>query len=154
MVRRSIASFLLSLAAVLLPSVLMADVTGTILGVVADASSAVIQGVKVTATNVDTNLATDATTDVAGQYRFLSLPAGRYQVQAVFSGFQTFIETGIVLTVDEQRRVDIVLRVGATQQEVNVNATALQVETTNTQLGDVSRRKEDHGTAAQRPEFH
>src|SRR5216684_3199404 len=141
MVRRSRAWFLLPFAAVLLPYVLMADVTGTLLGVVTDPSSAVIQGVRVTATNVDTNLAAEATTDIAGQYRILSLPVGRYQVQAAFSGFQTFIETGIVLTVDEQRRVDIVLRVGATQQEVSVNAAALQVETTNTQLGDVIDEK-------------
>jgi hypothetical protein len=122
-------------------SVLMADVTGSILGVVTDPSAAVIQGVRVTATNVDTNLATEAVTDVAGQYRLLSLPIGSYKVQATFAGFQSFVATGIVLSVDEQRRVDIVLQVGATQQEVSVNAAALQVETTNTQLGDVIDQK-------------
>ena len=141
MARTSKSLFWLLLAAALLPCFLMADVTGTILGVVTDPSSAVMQGVQVTATNVDTNLSTETTTDATGQYRILSLPVGRYKVEATSPGFQTFVETGVVLTVEEQRRVDIVLRVGATQQEVSVNADAVQVETTNTQLGDVIDEK-------------
>jgi hypothetical protein len=52
-----------------------------------------------------------------------------------------FVVTGIALSVNEQRRVDIVLRVGTTQQEVSVSANALQVETTNTQLGTVIDEK-------------
>jgi len=122
-------------------SALLADVTGSILGTVTDSSSASMPGVRVTATNVDTNLVTEAITDATGQYRMLSLPVGPYKVQATAGGFQSFAATGIVLTVDEQRRVDIVLQVGATQQEVSVNADAVQVETTNTQLGDVIDQK-------------
>src|SRR5690349_16635211 len=128
-------------AAVMSSSALFADVTGSILGMVTDPSAAVIQGVRVAATNVDTNLVTETTTDAAGQYRILSLPIGHYKVQATFSGFQTFVATGIVLSVDEQRRVDIVLQVGTAQQEVSVAANAVQVETTNTQLGDVIDEK-------------
>src|SRR5579864_2850394 len=85
------------------PGALWADVTGSILGMVTDPSAAVIQGVRVAATNVDTNLVTETTTDVLGQYRLLSLPIGRYKVQATFAGFQTFVATGIALSVDEQR---------------------------------------------------
>src|SRR6266446_2345884 len=134
-------SLLIGCAAVMASSALLADVTGSILGMVTDPSSAAIQGVRVTATNIDTNLVAEATTDVSGQYRILSLPVGRYKVQATFSGFQGFTATGIILSVDEQRRVDIVLQVGGTQQEVSVNANAVQVETTNTQLGEVIEQK-------------
>src|SRR5437879_5592705 len=132
---------LIACAAVMSSSVLLADVTGSILGVVTDPTAAVVQGVQIAATNVDTNLVTETTTDSAGQYRLLSLPIGRYKLQATFSGFQTYVATGIVLSVDEQRRVDIVLNVGATQQEVSVSASAVQVETTNTQLGEVIDEK-------------
>src|SRR5579872_3151586 len=83
------------------PGALLADVTGSILGTVRDPSAAVIQGVRIVATNVDTNLVTEAITDPAGQYRILSLPVGHYTVQASFSGFQAFVATGIVLSVDE-----------------------------------------------------
>src|SRR5579864_164749 len=133
--------FRVAAAVALCPAALFADVTGSILGMVTDPSAAVIQGVRVAATNVDTNLVTETTTDVAGQYRLLSLPIGRYKVQATFAGFQTFVTTGIALSVDEQRRVDIVLQVGAAQQEVSVSANAVQVETTNTQLGEVIDEK-------------
>src|SRR5437899_3567881 len=132
---------LVACAAVMSSSALLADVTGSILGVVTDPTAAVVQGVQITATNVDTNLATETTTDSAGQYRLLSLPIGRYKLQATFSGFQSFVATGIVLSVDEQRRLDIVLQVGATQQEVSVSANAVQVETTSTQLGEVIDEK-------------
>jgi len=127
--------------AMMVPSALLADVTGSILGIVTDQSGAVVQGVRVTATNLGTNLATEANTDAAGQYRFLALTAGQYKVQATSAGFQTFVETGIAVTVNEQRRVDIVLQVGATQQEVNVVANPVQVETTTTQLGQVIDEK-------------
>ena len=132
---------LIGCVALMTTSAVLADVTGSILGTVTDPSSAVMQGVRVTATNVDTNLMTETITDVSGQYRMLSLPVGQYKVQAMFGGFQTFVATGIVLTVDEQRRIDIVLQVGATQQEVSVSANTVQVETTNTQLGDVVDQK-------------
>ncbi len=132
---------LIGCAALMTTSALLADVTGSILGMVTDPSAAVIQGVHVTATNVDTNQITETITDAAGQYRILSLPVGRYKVQAEFSGFQTFVATGVVLTVDEQRRVDIVLQVGTAQQQVSVSTDAVQVETTNTQLGDVIDQK-------------
>src|SRR6185295_8293816 len=39
--------------------------------------------------------------------------------------------------VNDQLRIDIALEVGSVQQEISVTATAIQVETSNTQLGDV-----------------
>jgi hypothetical protein len=124
-------------AVILLPGALLGDVTGSILGVVRDSSSAVIQGARVTATNLDTNMVQETTTDVAGQYRIMALPVGHYKVKATFAGFQNFVTTGIVLSVNEQRRVDIELRVGTSEQSTTVTASTVQVETTNTQLGDL-----------------
>jgi hypothetical protein len=124
------------------PSVTKADVTGTILGVVTDSSGAIMQGVQVKATNVGTNMETEATTNATGEYRIMELPVGQYTVRATYSGFQTFVETSVVLTVNEQHRVDIVMQVGTTTQEVSVTANAAQIETTNTQLGQVIAEKE------------
>jgi hypothetical protein len=116
---------------------LRADVTGTILGNVRDASGAALVGVKVAATNVETNLSQQTVTSAAGEYRFLSLPAGTYRVEAELSGFQKFLTDNIVLNVDERRRVDIALKVGSVQERIEVSAAAVQVETTSTQLGTV-----------------
>ena len=55
-----------ALAATLTPAALRADVTGTILGVVTDASSALVQGVRIVATNLNTNLSKETKTDSNG----------------------------------------------------------------------------------------
>jgi hypothetical protein len=129
------------LLAVLAAPTLFADVTGSILGSVTDPSGAVLTNVEVVATNLDTNLSQSTKTDTAGQYRILALPVGKYKVEATLTGFQKFVATGIDLTVNEQHRVDIAMQVGAVQQEVEVTATAVQVESTNTQLGQVVEEK-------------
>jgi Carboxypeptidase regulatory-like domain len=118
-----------------------ADVTGSILGIVRDPTGAVIPGASVTATNVDTNQARTATSDGAGEYRILALPVGRYKIEASNAGFQKFITTGIDLTVNAQRRVDVTLQVGAVEQQIEVTAASVAIETTATQLGQVIETK-------------
>ncbi|HJZ98949.1 MAG TPA: TonB-dependent receptor [Candidatus Solibacter sp.] len=118
-----------------------ADVTATLLGNARDSSGAVVANAKITVTNVDTNLSRTTLTDSTGEYRFLSLPVGTYSIQAELSGFQKFVAGNIALTVDQQRRMDITMQVGSLQQTVEVNAAAVQVETTNTQLGTVIDEK-------------
>ena len=116
---------------------LRADVTGQILGTALDTSGAAVPGVKVVATNLDTNLSQQAVTSVSGEYRFLSLPLGRYKIEAELQGFQKFVEDNIVLSVNQQRRVDLRMEVGTLQQQVEITANPVQVETTSTQLGQV-----------------
>jgi len=126
----------------LLPvSALRADVTGSILGTVRDATSAVIAGVKVVATNLATNQSQETSSSSLGEYRILALPVGRYKVEASAPGFQKFLVSNVTLDVNEQRRIDITLEVGSVEEQVEVSATAVQVETTNTQLGQVVDEK-------------
>ena len=122
-------------------SQLFADVTGSILGLVKDPSGAVVPGVKVTASNQETNFSQSVTSDVNGEYRLLALPVGTYRLEASHTGFQRFAVTDLVLTVNEQRRVDVTLQVGNVQMEISVEATALAVETNSTQLGEVINEK-------------
>src|SRR5580700_575229 len=124
-------------ATLLLPNLLQADVTGAILGTVHDRSNAVIVGARVVATNVETNFSKTAISGSDGQYHILALPAGTYRVTAEASGFQTFTSTGIDVKVNDQLRIDATLDVGSLQHEVTVEASAVQVETESTQLGDV-----------------
>src|SRR5689334_12722076 len=122
-------------------SSLRADVTGSILGVVRDATQAVVANVRIVATNVETNLNRETISAADGSYRLLALPAGKYKVTATASGFQQFTTTDIDVKVNDQLRVDVTLEVGSVQQEVNVTANAVQVETAATQLGDVIESK-------------
>lgn len=121
----------------LLPGMLLADVTGSILGIVRDPSQAVVKGARLTITNTQTGLSKSTTSADDGSYRFLALPVGTYKLNATMTGFQQFNATDIVLKVNDQLRVDIQLTVGSVNEQITIEANAVQVETENTQLGDV-----------------
>jgi hypothetical protein len=106
-------------------------------GTVTDPTGAVLNGVKLTATNVGTNLSYAAETHADGNYVFLNLPIGTYRVTATSSGFRTFTATGITLVLDEIFALNIKMELGQVSEQVLVEASNVQVETTNTQLGTV-----------------
>ena len=114
-----------------------ADVTGSISGVVRDRSQAVVTGARVVVTNAQTNFSQETTSAADGSYRILALPVGNYKLTATAPGFGPFTATDIVLKVNDQLHFDITLQVGSVQQEVSVEADAVQVESETTQLGDV-----------------
>jgi hypothetical protein len=118
-------------------SILRADVTGSISGGVKDRSDAAVVGAKVVATNVDTNLATETVSGADGNFRILALPVGTYKLSVTAKGFRPYTETGIVVKVNDQLKYGVILDVGAVTEEVQVMANAVQVQTENTQLGDV-----------------
>ena len=129
------------LSCIVFCSLLRADVTGSILGTVRDSTQAVVVGASVVATNLETNLEKDTQTDSSGQFRLLALPVGRYKLTISAPGFQQYTQTGIELNVNDQIRADVSLQVGNVQQQVFVEANAVQVETENTQLGQVIETK-------------
>src|ERR1700692_606703 len=130
-------SLLLMLLALISPRVLHADVTGSIQGVVRDPTQAAIGGAKVTVINAQTNFRQETMSAADGSYRFLALPAGTYQLTATSAGFREFTTTDVVVKVNDQLQIDILLRVGSVTEKVSIAANAVQVQTENTQLGDV-----------------
>ncbi len=134
--------FFASLVVACSVSNLSADVTGTILGTVRDSSNAIVVGAQVTATNVETNFTRTVSSGSDGAYRLLALPTGRYSVTATAPGFERFVTTGIRLDVNDQLRVDVVLRLGAVREAVTVEANPVQVETESTQVGQVIGTKQ------------
>ena len=120
---------------------LLADVTGSIHGVVSDATQGVVANARIVAVNIETNQTRDTTTAPDGSYRFLALPAGTYKVTVTAAGFQQYTATNVDVRVNDQLKLDVRLEVGSVQEEVSITATAVQVETANTQLGDVIESK-------------
>ena len=114
-----------------------ADVTGSILGVVHDRSQAVVVGAQVTVTNVATNLTQETTSAADGTFRFLALPAGGYKLSVSAKGFRPFTESNIEVKVNDQLRFEVTLDIGSVTDTVEISANAVQVQTENTQLGDV-----------------
>src|SRR5438552_11965746 len=118
-------------------TLLRADVTGSITGVVRDRSQAVIAGARVEVTNVQTNFTQQATSGADGSFRILALPVGTYKLTATSPGFGVFTATDIDLKVNDSLHFEVTLDVSSVQQHVSVEANAVQVETESTQLGDV-----------------
>ena len=125
----------LCLLVLLATTSLFADVTGSVQGYVHDSSGAVISGATVVITDLATNLHRDTKTDSDGAYNFLALPPGKYKIVASLTGFQQTTVNGVDLKVNDRLRFDLVLPVGSLQQNVSVEANAVQVETASTQLG-------------------
>jgi hypothetical protein len=134
--RTRIARLALVLAgALLLATPLHAQVaTGTILGNVKDASGATVPGATVTAVNVDTQFSRSTTTDDAGQYALPLLPLGNYKVDVTLDGFKNFSQTGIVLEVGRNARVDATIEPGAVAEVVSVVADSPLVESNTASL--------------------
>jgi Carboxypeptidase regulatory-like domain len=114
-----------------------AQATSQISGTVKDASGAVVAGAQVTVTQTDTGVTRTATSDANGVYALPSLPLGPYKMEVKKEGFTTFVQTGIVLQVAVAPTIDPVLKVGAINQSVQVEAAAPMVDTSTTGVGQV-----------------
>ena len=118
-------------------SILWGSVTGSISGTVSDSSGAVIPGASIAALNTGTGVKDSTKTNAQGFYSLPALPVGHYNLSIQAQGFKEYVETGLVLDVNTALRVDASLQVGEVTQKVSVSSTALHVETTNTQMGEV-----------------
>jgi hypothetical protein len=114
-----------------------AGATAQITGTVRDSSGGVLPGVDVTATQTQTNFSRSAVTDENGNYTLPNLPVGPYRLQATLSGFRTFVQTGITLTVNANPTIPIELGLGELTETVSVEAAAPLVETRSPSLGQV-----------------
>ena len=70
------------------PALAQTAATGTIEGVVKDATGGALPGVTVVVKNVDTNQTRELVTDDTGRYRATALQPGIYEVTATLGGFQ------------------------------------------------------------------
>ena len=127
----------LFLCAALLPMILGAATTGSISGTVKDPSGAVIPGASVIATNTATNVQAKTTTDEKGYYAFPSLPVGRYDVKVEKQGFGTQSRNNLEVDTNGELVVDLTLEMAEKVEEVTVLENATQVETANSQMGQV-----------------
>src|SRR5213594_1974631 len=89
-----------------------------VIGTVQDQTGALIPGVTVTATDVNTGVVTTQVTNEAGAYLFGSLLPGTYKISATLSGFQTL--TDIRLIISEQYRFNFTLKVASATTSVEV----------------------------------
>jgi hypothetical protein len=97
-----------------------ANVTGT----VTDSSGALIPGVTVKATAVDTGVVTNAVTNESGAYNFTNLLPGKYTLSATLPGFQTKNITDVQLSQSTSYRFNFELAVSGVNTQVEVSIAA------------------------------
>ena len=124
-------------AGVLLLGLYGQETTGSITGVVTDATGAVVPGVKITVQHLGTNAAFSGTTNQLGTYILRTLPVGPYRLMAEAPGFKRFEATGIQLQVNEVARVDVTLQVGQLAESIEVAAAVVSVNTEDATLRTV-----------------
>ena len=111
------------------------NATGTLLGTITDKSGASVPAAAVKATNAETGLSRQTTTNEAGEYRFNLLPAGTYKVQVTMTGFAQAVFANVGLSVSQTTRIDATLSPSTQTEVVTVESTgAPLVDTTKTDV--------------------
>ncbi len=114
------------------------NVYAAIHGTVTDASGAVVPDAAITVLNTSTGIATTSTTDSKGYYILPQLQVGGpYSVTIAAKGFQNSVINGVMLSVNDNREVSGKLEIGSNTTTVQVQASSVQVETSDTQLKQV-----------------
>jgi hypothetical protein len=110
---------------------------GTISGVVADPSGAVIPSAKISVTNISTGFTGAYSTDAVGFYTAPNLLPGDYEVTSSAPGFTTQVRSGIRLSVGVQQVLNLTLQVGKTTEKVEVGGKAPAVQLASSALSVV-----------------
>ena len=114
-----------------------AGASAQISGLVSDPSGALVPNAKVTATHAATGLVRTTLSGPDGLYVIPNLPVGSYKLEVQASGFETYVQTGILLQVSDTVTINITLRVGQVTQQVEVAASASMVQTQTTSVASV-----------------
>ncbi len=110
---------------------------GRIRGTVTDASGAAVVTARVELVNEATHATRDLQTGVNGEYIFVEVPVGTYDLSVTIPGFKKYERKGIALDLNEVVSVDVPLQVGGATETVEVTGAPPVVDTSSTQLGAV-----------------
>jgi hypothetical protein len=111
--------------------------TGTIRGLVTDSSGAVVAGAEVAVKNNATSETRNVTTNQSGEYVAPDLDPGNYTITVKHPNFKESITREVVLNVSSVTTINAQLAVGNVNEQVTVEAGAVQVETATGAVGNV-----------------
>src|SRR5271170_1542896 len=109
--------------------------TGGITGTTTDTSGAVVPGATVTLTNDATGVVLSTKSTSTGTYSISAIRPGTYTLRGEAAGFETFIDKGLQVHVQNTLTVDVPLTTGTVKQEVTVTAGAPLLQAENAAVG-------------------
>ena len=140
--RKTLSGFVLILILITVTPLWAQKDAGAIVGLVRDASGAVIAGVKVTVEDVDRGIQLTVSTNDQGEYVASPLRIGRYSVTVEKQGFKKAVAGPVQVNIQDRVGIDLKLVPGMATEVVTVSSERPQLETETSELGQVvdSRR--------------
>jgi Carboxypeptidase regulatory-like domain/TonB dependent receptor-like, beta-barrel len=102
---------------------------GSLVGTVVDSSGATVPGATITATNKETGLVLETTSNETGNYSIPNVQQGTYDVKAALTGFKEFVRPNVPVTIGTVSRVDVTLNVGDLTESVTVASESSLLQT-------------------------
>src|ERR1700722_752340 len=137
--RRKLGSVLLSCACCAIFSTvtsLFAQVdTGGVTGTVTDSTGAIVPNVMIKLINDATTVVIPTRSTSTGSYSFNAVRPGSYTLQAEAPGFQTVVDKGVEVHVQQTAAIDIHFVTGAVSQQVTVTAAAPLLQAESGEVG-------------------
>src|SRR5579864_4223690 len=121
---------------ILLAGFLQAQVDkATVNGTVTDQSGAVIPGVTVIVTSVETGARYVGKSNEAGIYRVSGLPVGTYSLDGEKNGFKKLTRSGLAVATAQVAEVNLTMVPGTISEHVEVTTAPVLLETETTDVG-------------------
>jgi hypothetical protein len=118
-----------------------ASATGRLEGTVADSAGAAVPGADITVRNQNTGVSTTLQSSAEGDFTFLYLDPGTYEVSIQKAGFNRLVLKDVTITVGTRAIIHPQLAVGRVETTVSVSASASLVDTAESSLGTVVEQR-------------
>jgi hypothetical protein len=110
--------------------------SGNLMGAVSDPQGARIPGATVTVRNLATNQTRIVSSDENGEYQFLALPPGDYEVVVQATGFATVRNPAVEVRIGALTQIDFDMEVQTGEETIVVTTEAQLVETERTAIAE------------------
>jgi hypothetical protein len=121
-------TLLLLLTASVATRALSVGPTATLRGRVTDPTGGVLPGVRVQATNIETNITFKGETNADGLYSVPNLPPGIYRIVVGKFAFRTVVKPNVELRVQEVIALNFSMELGSVTQSITVESGALLIQ--------------------------
>src|SRR4051794_3665949 len=109
----TVKGFLLVFSALVATSSLRAQISSAdIVGNAFDPSGAALVGVKISVTQLSTDITRETTSSDTGSYLFSTLPIGHYRLRAEINGFRNAMVEDVAVAEGDRLRVDLHMEIG------------------------------------------
>jgi hypothetical protein len=108
---------------------------GSLTGTISDATKAAVPNAPVTVLDQGTGATRGTTTNAQGEYRVGDLPPGVYSIIVEqTAGFSKYTQKNVVVSVNQENRIDVTLQLSSVSAEVTVNTAAPMLQTEDAQV--------------------